>query len=268
MSSRSVISRFGSSSKANESHRGRTAYQGTVIRCFFAFFYFSCLSLLHGGERHLFILSGQSNMAGLKPERSFLPELKQLLPDDEILHIKFARGGQPIRTWVRDWDEIAAKSQLPAKEAPGAFYDQTLKAAKAAIAGKHLDSITFLWMQGERDAKEELSAAYEESMKTLIANLRKDLEAPEMSFVIGRLSDHLTVEHWEAVRTAQVKVATDDPRGAWVDTDDTNNKEKNGKPSNDLHYTQEGYDLFGRRLARQAVLLIKGKKPVTNGKPE
>lgn len=207
-------------------------------------------------------------MAGLKPERAFLPELKKLLPDDEILHVKFAKGGQPIRKWVKNWDEIAAKSKLPARKDPGAFYDQTLKMAKGATGETKLDSITFFWMQGERDAKEKLSAAYEESMKTLIANLRKDLGAPEMNFVIGRLSDFSTVEHWEAVRKAQVKVATDDPRGSWVDTDDTNNKEKNGKPHNDLHYTKDGYDLFGQRLARQAVLLIKGSKPAENGQPE
>ena len=207
-------------------------------------------------------------MAGLKPERAFLPELKKLLPDDEILHVKFAKGGQPIRKWVKNWDEIAAKSKLPARKDPGAFYDQTLKMAKSATGETKLDSITFFWMQGERDAKEKLSAAYEESMKTLIANLREDLGAPEMNFVIGRLSDFSTVEHWEAVRKAQVKVATDDPRGSWVDTDDTNNKEKNGKPHNDLHYTKDGYDLFGQRLARQAVLLIKGSKPAENGQPE
>lgn len=207
-------------------------------------------------------------MAGLKPERAFLPELKKLLPDDEILHVKFAKGGQPIRKWVKNWDEIAAKSKLPARKDPGAFYDQTLKMAKGATGETKLDSITFFWMQGERDAKEKLSAAYEESIKTLIANLRKDLGAPEMNFVIGRLSDFSTVEHWEAVRKAQVKVATDDPRGSWVDTDDTNNKEKNGKPHNDLHYTKDGYDLFGQRLARQAVLLIKGRKPAENGQPE
>jgi hypothetical protein len=104
-------------------------------------------------------------------------------------------------------------------------------------------------------------------MNTLIANLRKDLDVPEMNFVIGRLSDYSTSEHWEAVRSAQVKVATDDPRGSWVDTDDTNNKVKKGKPHNDLHYTKEGYDLFGQRLARQAVLLIKGEKPDPKGRP-
>lgn len=236
------------------------------MKSFFLLLFFT--SAVLGGEVHLFVLSGQSNMAGLKPENAFLPELKKLLPNDDIEHVKFAKGGQPIRKWVKNFDEISAKSELPAKKDPGAFYDQTLKTAQAKIAAKKPKTITFLWMQGERDAKEKLSAAYEESMKTLIANLRKDLNAPEMNFVIGRLSDFSTSDHWEAVRAAQVKVANDDPRGSWVDTDDTNNKVKNGKPHNDLHYTKEGYDLFGQRLARQAVLLIQGKKPDAKGQPK
>lgn len=225
-------------------------------------------SIVAAADDHLFILSGQSNMAGLKPESSFLPELKKLLPNDNIHHVKFAKGGQPIRKWVKNFDEIAKKNKLPARNDPGAFYDQTLQAARKAMAKAKPKAITFLWMQGERDAKEGLSAAYEESMNTLIANLRKDLGAPEMNFVIGRLSDFSTSDHWEAVRAAQVKVATDDARGSWVDTDDTNNKEKNGKKVNDLHYTKAGYDLFGQRLARQAVRLIKGEKPDPKGKPE
>jgi len=239
-----------------------------TMRSLTVFFSLLFSAVVSAGESHLFILSGQSNMAGLKPEKAFLPELKKLLPDADIQHVKFAKGGQPIRKWVKNFDEIAAKSKLPAKNDPGAFYDQTLKAAHEKIGDKKPKTITFLWMQGERDAKEKLSAAYEESMNTLIANLRKDLGAPEMNFVIGRLSDFSTADHWEAVRAAQVKVAEDDPRGSWVDTDDTNNKVKNSKPNNDLHYTTDGYDLFGKRLARQAVLLINGEKPDGKGRPE
>jgi hypothetical protein len=71
------------------------------------------------GEDYLFILSGQSNMEGLNPESSFLPELKKLLPDDRIHHVKFAQGGQPIRKWVKNFDEIAKKNKLPAMNDPG-----------------------------------------------------------------------------------------------------------------------------------------------------
>lgn len=129
-------------------------------------------------------------------------------------------------------------------------------------------TVTFCWMQGERDAKEKLSAAYQDALTQLINNLRRDLEQPKMAFVIGRLSDCLTTDHWNAVRKAQVAVAKEDPLGAWVDTDDLNDKVKGGKKRNDLHYTKEGYALFGRRLARQAKALADGRKPAADGRPK
>ena len=74
--------------------------------------------------------------------------------------------------------------------------------------------------------------------------------------------------HWDAVRKAHVDVAMADPRGAWADTDDCNNKvNAAGEPRDDLHYTKEGYALFGRRLAHQAHALITGKKPHRKGRP-
>ncbi|MCP4923043.1 MAG: sialate O-acetylesterase [bacterium] len=92
-----------------------------------------------------------------------------------------------------------------------------------------------------------------------------------MYFVIGRLSDHLKESHqsWTAVRKSQVTVSEGDPLGAWVDCDDLNNKiGKNGETHDDLHYTKEGYSLLGKRYARQAKLLIDGKKPSLNGRPK
>ncbi|EMI40738.1 acetyl xylan esterase [Rhodopirellula sp. SWK7] len=226
-------------------------------------------------ETHLFILSGQSNMQGLKEarENSFLPELGKLLPDADIQHIKVVMGGRPIRMWVAEWDTIAEKHGLRPMNQKPTFYPQIIDAYNEKFSDEEKpDTVTFLWMQGEKDAKTNLDAAYEESLMQLIANLRRDLDAPEMNVVIGRISDHSpgekTQSGWDHVRQIHVNVAQSDPHGAWVDTDDCNNKTKNGKPNNDLHYTAEGYDLFGRRLARQAVRLIKGEEPAENGRPE
>lgn len=47
-----------------------------------------------------------------------------------------------------------------------------------------------------------------------------------------------------------------------------NDKEKNGVMRNDLHYTKQGYELLGRRFARQAKAIIDGKRPAENGRPE
>jgi len=223
---------------------------------------------------HLFILSGQSNMQGLEPGNGFLPEARKLLPDGAVVHLKVAKGGQPIRFWVAEWNEIAKRAGLKQTNSKGpVFYDAILKGLKPILA-KHPRpaSVSFCWMQGERDAKSGMEPAYEAALKQLVANLRRDLKRPDLNVVIGRISDHDPGEKWragwEAVRGIHVKVANEDPHGAWVDTDDTNNKMKNGKPNDDLHYTKEGYALFGQRLARQAVRLINGEKPADDGRPE
>lgn len=218
---------------------------------------------------HIFILSGQSNMAGMNPKAGFEQEAAKQFPDAEVPYIKVAQGGRPIRLWVEQWNEIAKKHDLKSTSDGTVYYEPILKQFRAIIE-KHPQpaSVTFCWMQGERDAREKLSAAYEDALGTLIANLRRDLKQPEMNFVIGRLSDFGTDAEWEAVRRAQVSLAMKDPRGAWVDCDDLNDKEKNGKTRNDLHYTKAGYELLGRRYVRQAKALIESRKPAANGRPE
>lgn len=218
---------------------------------------------------HLFILSGQSNMQGMNPKAGFEPEAGKLFPDADVAYIKVSRGGQPIRLWVTEWNEIAKKAGLDSTS-PGTKYYKPILQQFADLVKKHPDpaSVTFCWMQGERDAKEKLSKAYEAAFTTLIANLRRDLKQPNMNFVIGRLSDFSTTGEWESVRKTQVSLAERDKRGAWVDCDDLNNKEKNGVKRDDLHYTKEGYELLGRRFVRQAKLLIDGQKPAANGRPE
>ena len=216
---------------------------------------------------HIFILSGQSNMAGMNPKLGFEPETKKLFPEAEVVYFKIARGGQPIRLWVDEWNAIAKKHDLKSEIKQTTYYQPILKQYQQLIA-KHPNpaSVTFCWMQGERDAKEKLDAAYTDAMTQLISNLRRDLKQPKMNFVIGRLSDFGKDDftQWQNVRKSQVDVANNDKLGAWVDCDDLNDKEKNGAKRNDLHYTQEGYELLGR----QAKALIDGKEPAENGRPE
>jgi hypothetical protein len=222
---------------------------------------------------HIFILSGQSNMAGMNPKAGFEPEAKKLFPDAEVVYMKIARGGQPIRRWVEEFPEIAKKHKLtvPGKATGTQYYEPIFKQYRGLL-DKHPKpaSVTFCWMQGERDAKEKLSAAYREALEQLIENLRRDLKQPEMNFVIGRLSDFGKPgdTEWENVRRAQVGLAEADKFGAWVDCDDLNDKEKDGVKRNDLHYTKEGYELLGRRFARQAKALISGSHVDSKGRPE
>ena len=121
-----------------------------------------------------------------------------------------------------------------------------------AIKGKKIDTVSFCWMQGERDAKERHSAVYAESMKGVIEQLRTDLKQPGMTVVIGRLSDCLkNHDHWEGVRAAQVEVAESDKLADWVDTDDLNG------PKDGLHYDKPGYAELGKRFAEKTIGLLK-----------
>ena len=200
------------------------------------------------GKVRLFILSGQSNMAGLPPQVSFTPTVEKAFAGDEVIVVKGARGGQPIRQWYKEWKPADG----PAPEKCGALYDRLMRKVNAAIQDKKVDTISFVWMQGERDAKERHSAVYAESMKGLIEQLRTDLKRKDVTVVIGRLSDHRkNDEHWDGVRAAQVQVAKEDSLADWVDTDDLNG------PRDGLHYDKPGYAELGKRFAKKTIALLK-----------
>ncbi|WPJ96318.1 sialate O-acetylesterase [Coraliomargarita algicola] len=123
--------------------------------------------------------------------------------------------------------------------------------------------MTFVWMQGERDAKEAHGDVYAQSLRGLLQQLANDLGRQDIHVVIGRLSDYdLTNEkfpHWTMVREALIEVAESVAHGTWVDTDDLNDGvNQDGQIiENDLHYSVEGYEVFGRRLAEAAIRLIR-----------
>ena len=226
---------------------------------------------------HLFILSGQSNMQGMDPETGFMPEAKKLFGDEEVVYIKVAKGGQPICRWLEEWVAIAKEKGFDEKrirrihkDGKVEFYQPILDQYKE-MQEKHpkFASVTFCWMQGERDANGGGQRAYKDALKLLISKLRRDLERPDMNIVIGRLSDAgEKKESWAAMRKIQMEIVNEDPSGAWVDVDDLNNREKDGKVINAVHYSRpEGYIILGQRFARQGYALIKGEKPAGDGRP-
>lgn len=219
-----------------------------------------CLALAHGYAaegKHLFILSGQSNMAGLDPNASFTPAVVKAFGKDNVIVIKDAQGGQPIRRWFKEWKPAEGKEQPAGKEVLGDLYERLMGKVKPAIEGQQIASVTFVWMQGERDAKESHGEVYGRSFEGVIQQLQADLKRDDIHFVIGRLSDkdmeNKTYPHWTMVRDVQVKLAEASPRGAWVDTDDLPMKGDN------LHYSADGYKTMGQRFADKAIAMIQGK---------
>ena len=208
---------------------------------------------------HLFILSGQSNMAGLNPNLSFTPMLEQHFGADRVIVVKDAQGGQPIRRWFRDWR--AADGSKP--EGAADLYERLITKVKAAIEGRTLASVTFVWMQGERDAREQHGEVYAASLQGVIKQVSTDLGRGDVNCVIGRLSDfdmsNRRYPHWTRVREAQTKLADAHARYAWVNTDDLNDglNQAGEKITNDLHMSVEGYRVMGERFAQAAISLVR-----------
>ena len=212
------------------------------------------------GKAHLFILSGQSNMERLDPAISFTPAVIKAFGADSVIVVKDAKGSRPISSWYKDWKSVegaTARSQ-------GALYDRLMGSVKTAIAGREIETVTFIWMQGERDAVTKQDAVYKASLDGLFVQLKQDLKRDDIHFVIGRLSDAgVNGNHhdsWQAMRDIQVAYADATPIGAWVNCDDLNDKpgRKGGKTSNGgVHYTQDGYKLLGERFAEKAIQLIQ-----------
>jgi hypothetical protein len=212
--------------------------------------------------KHLFILSGQSNMVGLLPEESFTPAIEAQFGKDKVIIVKDAHGGQPIRRWYKNWKPLQG-NELKAQPD---LYDSLWTKIHTSIKTEKIATATFIWMQGERDAREKLGDVYEKSLIGLYDQLSADLERNVLNFIIGRLSDfdmhNEKYPHWTLIRDIQVKVAESDPRFGWIDTDDLNDgyNRKGKEIKNDLHMSEEGYIEMGKRFAEQAILLIENVK--------
>lgn len=216
---------------------------------------------------HLFILSGQSNMAGLRPEESFTPDVEEAFGKDHVLVVKDALGGQPIRRWYTDWK--AADGSRP--ESTGDLYQRLMEKVQVVTVGKEIQTVTFIWMQGERDAKEEHGVVYKASLEGLLKQLSGDLKRDDINVVIGRLSDfdmnNTKYPHWTLVREQQAAFVQDGSRRTLVNTDDLNDGvNRRGKEiRNDLHYSAQGYVELGRRFAKEAIQLIEATNGLSGG---
>lgn len=207
-------------------------------------------------SRHLFILSGQSNMtAGL--ETGFTEVVTKALGKEQVTIVRSMKSGRGIRFWVENYG-LPEGQEVQGKPTGGngEEYPKLLQAAKDAGDARVFKTVTFIWMQGESDAGRDLAAAYEKSFKTLYNKLKTDLGVEKMHFVIGRISDFglhgESKEGWQRMREVQVHLAESDPLGAWIDTDDLNGGDEK-IPHGELHYPREQCPKLGERFGKKAL---------------
>ena len=209
-------------------------------------------------DRHLFILSGQSNMTGAV-RNAFVERVHKRYGEKNAVVVMRMKSGRGIRFWVADYRQPEERGLTVRKmKSNGQEYQPLIEAIKSVRKDQSFDTVGFIWMQGESDANNRLSEVYEESFVKLINQLRKDLGRDEMYFVIGRINDYARSrpgnQHWQRVRESQVRLGK--TRGnAWVDTDDLNGGNAD-RPDGDLHFPKDGAVILGQRFADKAVELI------------
>ena len=235
-----------------------------LITVLIGFVLMSCVTYDDSGK-HLFILSGQSNMERMHYDKDFTPFIREALGASNVIVVWDAKGGQPISRWYKNW--ASATGEFP--EIRGDLYDRLMKKVQSAIEGQRIKTITFIWMQGENDARKGYGGVYGASLAGLVQQFASDMQREDINVVIGRISDfdleNKKFPHWTKVRNEQVRFIESYERGAWIDTDDLNDGlDRQGNPiSNDLHYSKTGYEILGRRFAETSIDLIQ-KSNVNN----
>lgn len=166
---------------------------------------------------HLYLLAGQSNMAG----RGY-PEAIDTMGNIRVLRLnkegeweiakdplhfdKPAAGvgpGLQFGKIMANADNSVVIGLIPSAVGgsgiaywkKGAFYpatqtnpyDDAIARTKKAMQSGTLKGI--LWHQGEADSDQEKSSSYEDNLKSLINAFRADLAAPNVPFVAGELPD-------------------------------------------------------------------------------
>lgn len=229
---------------------------------------------------HLFLLAGQSNMAGrgiigeedkkIHPRILMLTQEGNWTPAEHPIHfdktvagvglsksfaevlveadkdvviglIPAACGGSSITTWKPGGYHPQTKSHP---------YDDAMDRTRIAIQGGTLKGI--LWHQGESDSTPGFSEFYEMRLRILIDRFREDLGSPSLPFIIGQLGQFEAkpwTPHRFTINNAHTSVAKDTPLVRFVSSDGLT-------PKDDLtHFDSPSLREFGKRYAKAYLLL-------------
>jgi hypothetical protein len=180
--------------------------------------------------------------AGVGPGLAFGKALADEHKDMTIGLIPCAAGGSPISVWKKDayWAQTKSKP-----------YDETLR--RVALAKKRGVLKGILWHQGESDSSEKEARLYADRLADLVTRLRRDLEAPEVPFLVGGLSEPLRAknEYARTVDQALRAFAQKDRHAAYVESD------KLTLMADNTHFDAASAREFGRRYAKALLQMQK-----------
>ena len=223
---------------------------------------------------HLFLLAGQSNMAGrgtieeqdkvahprilmLSADREWVPAvapihfdkpvagvglgksfalaLAEADPDITIGLIPAACGGSPIESWEPGGYHIQTHSPP---------YDDAVSRTRTALKDGVLKGI--LWHQGESDSREGRSRQYQKKLRTLFERFRKEFDDPALPIMVGQLGQFPAKpwdEHRKRVNKAHQEVVDYLRQMSFVSSEGLTPMADN------THFDSRSLRLFGQRYA-------------------
>lgn len=252
---------------------------------------FLCLTVFSAAEDvtvpakekfHLFLLVGQSNMAGrgvveeqdkvvnprvlmLSKEGTWVPAadpmhfdkptagvglgktfgeiIAKATPDVTIGLIPCAVGGSPIDTWKPGVFYPATKSHP---------WDDMVKRVELALPAGTIKGI--LWHQGESDAQAGLAETYAAKLQDLVKRLRELVKSPDMPFIAGQMG------MFDGVPWSPEKVVVDQahrdlpkqvPHTAFVTAEGLQHK------GDKVHFDSKSFRELGKRYAAAFLQMTK-----------
>jgi hypothetical protein len=206
--------------------------------------------------------SGNSNSFG--PELTFGYDMAAANPSSKIAIVKYAVGGAGLAR-SENYTDVTYNANdgnynfHPASDgkAAGNYYTELMNNianSVAALKGQGYDVRIsgFLWMQGEREANDSSSMAYDygNQLTGLISSLRTDLGAKNLPVFVAQLADcwynsDSGRNRFTVVQNGQRSVCDDDPYASLAVTKDLD------RPAGDAHYSANGMALLGSRMAAE-----------------
>ncbi len=191
------------------------------------------------------------------PEGGFGPEigLARTLHTKERKPLAIVKTAFSGTAMARDWNPADAGPGGSCYRALVAETKAAMSAAKAQGLGPHLRAL--VWVQGESDANEQAAPRYAEALGRMIGALRKDLDAPQLTVLLGVNTQFSNGKNpfVPKIVEAQQALASQDPHCAYVDT-------AGATIANQFHFDSPGMLDVGARYAA-ALLQLESRSPAT-----
>jgi hypothetical protein len=174
------------------------------------------------------------DLAGVGPGRTFGIVIAQSQTNVQVGLVPCAFGGTSIDEWKKG----------------GKFYTDAIERAKAAMARGTFKAI--LWHQGESDLGKGDLTGYLAKLHTLIADFRADLNSPELPFIVGQLGrfHREGATGIDAFNAGLVEFAAKEPHCACVTSEGLVSR------GDELHFDTPSQHELGRRYAAAYLKLI------------